>query len=206
MRKILITGFEPYWDYPENSSWAVAEKVTACGMLGVDVVAEQMPVSFERVATAIRNAVEKHRPDLIIMLGQSGGSDRVKLERVALNMMDSKLADNDGFIPNEEPINTNTPTALFTNMPIKSLRTAIEEQGVAVKISNSCGLYVCNRLYYEALLLCQEQPQIRAIFVHLPFYEGQPSAKLGKPTMPLDDMARAIQTIIKETYDKSGKI
>lgn len=204
--RVLITGFEPYWDYPENSSWAVAEKVTACGMLDVDIVAEQMPVSFERVATAIRNAVEKHRPDLIIMLGQSGGSDRVKLERVALNMMDSKLADNDGVIPNEELINTNTPTALFTNMPIRSLRTAIEEQGVAVKISNSCGLYVCNRLYYEALLLCQEQPQIRAIFVHLPFYEGQLSAKLGKPTMPLDDMARAIQTIIKETYDKSEKI
>ena len=204
--RVLVTGFEPYWDYPENSSWAVAEKVTACGMLDVDIVAEQMPVSFERVATAIRNAVEKHRPDLIIMLGQSGGSDRVKLERVALNMMDSKLADNDGVIPNEELINTNTPTALFTNMPIKSLRTAIEEQGVAVKISNSCGLYVCNRLYYEALLLCQEQPQIRAIFVHLPFYEGQPSAKLGKPTMPLDDMTRAMQTIIKETYDKSGKI
>lgn len=206
MLKVFLTGFEPYWDYPENSSWAVAEKVTACGMLDVDIVAEQMPVSFERVATAIRNAVEKHRPDLIIMLGQSGGSDRVKLERVALNMMDSKLADNDGVIPNEELINTNTPTALFTNMPIKSLRTAIEEQGVAVKISNSCGLYVCNRLYYEALLLCQEQPQIRAIFVHLPFYEGQPSAKLGKPTMSLDDMTRAIQTIIKETYDKSGKI
>ena len=206
MLKALLAGFEPYWDYPENSSWAVAEKVTACGMLDVDIVAEQMPVSFERVATAIRNAVEKHRPDLIIMLGQSGGSDRVKLERVALNMMDSKLADNDGVIPNEEPINPNTPTALFTNMPIKSLRTAIEEQGVAVKISNSCGLYVCNRLYYEALLLCQEQPQIRAIFVHLPFYEGQPSAKLGKPTMPLDDMTRAMQTIIKETYDKSGKI
>ena len=206
MVKVLVTGFEPYWDYPENSSWAVAEKVTACGMLDVDIVTEQMPVSFELVATALRNAAEKHHPDLVIMLGQSGGSDRVKLERVTLNMMDSKLADNDGVIPNEEPINPNTSAALFTNMPIKSLRTAIEEQGVAVKISNSCGLYVCNRLYYEALLLCQEQPQIRAIFVHLPFYEGQPSAKLGKPTMPLDDMARAIQTIIKETYDKSGKI
>ena len=206
MGKVLLTGFEPYWDYPENSSWAVAEKVTACGMLDVDIVTEQMPVSFELVATALRNAAEKHHPDLVIMLGQSGGSDRVKLERVTLNMMDSKLADNDGVIPNEEPINPNTSAALFTNMPIKSLRTAIEEQGVAVKISNSCGLYVCNRLYYEALLLCQEQPQIRAIFVHLPFYEGQPSAKLGKPTMPLDDMARAIQTIIKETYDKSGKI
>lgn len=201
--RVLITGFEPYWDYPENSSWAVAEKVIACGISGVDIVAEQMPVSFERVASALRKSAERHRPDLIVMLGQSGGSDRVKLERVALNMMDSKLSDNDGFTPNEQPIDPDAEAALFTNVSIKSLSTAIEGQGVAVKISNSCGLYVCNRLYYEALMLCREQPQIKAIFVHLPFYEGQPSAKLSKPTMPLDDMVVAIQTIIKENYDKN---
>ena len=206
MLRVLLTGFEPYWDYPENSSWAVAEKVTAYSISGVYIVAEQMPVSFERVATALRNGVEKHHPDLIIMLGQSGGSDRVKLERVALNMMDSKLSDNDGFTPNEQPINPDTAAALFTNLPIKSLCKAIEERGMAVKISNSCGLYVCNRLYYDVLLLCREQPQMKAIFVHLPFYEGHPSAKPNKPTMPLDNMVRAVQTIIEETYDKSGKI
>lgn len=204
--KVLLTGFESYWDYPENSSWVVAEKVAACGMLGVDIVAEQMPVSFEHVAAVLFNAVEKHRPDFIIMLGQSGGSNRVKLERVALNMMDAKLADNDGFRPNEETINRNTPAALFTDMPIKSLLSAIEQQSISVKISNSCGLYVCNRLYYEALTLCRENPTMKALFVHLPFYEGQPSAKLGKPAMPLDDMVRAIQTIIKKTYDKNEEI
>ena len=204
--KVLITGFEPYWDYPENSSWAVAERVAACGILGVDIVAEQMPVSFDRVAMALHKACEKHLPDLIVMLGQSGGSDRVKLERVALNMMDSKISDNEGFTPDEQSIDPDTAAALFTNMPIKSLCKAIEKQGIAVKTSNSCGLYVCNRLYYEALILCQEQPRMKAIFVHLPFYEGQPSAKFGKPQMPLDDMVVAIQTIIKETYDKSRKI
>lgn len=203
--KVLITGFEPYWDYFENSSWAVAEKVTACDISGVDIVAEQMPVSFERVATTLRNTVKKHCPDLIIMLGQSGGSDRIKLERVALNLMDSKLADNDGVIPNEKSINPNTPTALFTNVPIKSLLNAIEQRSVAVKISNSCGLYVCNRLYYEALLLCMEQSHMKAVFVHLPIYEGPLSAKTGKSLMSIDDMVRAIQTIINETNDKSGK-
>ncbi len=203
--KVLITGFEPYWDYFENSSWAVAEKVTACDISGVDIVAEQMPVSFEQVATTLRNTVKKHCPDLIIMLGQSGGSDRIKLERVALNLMDSKLADNDGVIPNEKSINPNTPTALFTNVPIKLLCNAIERRGVEVKISNSCGLYVCNRLYYEALLLCMEQSHMKAVFVHLPIYEGQLSAKTGKSLMSIDDMVRAIQTIINETNDKSGK-
>jgi len=204
--KILLTGFEPYWDYPENSSWAVAEKVTACSISGVDIVAEQMPVSFERVANALRKAVEKHHPDLIIMLGQSGGSDRIKLERVALNMMDSKLADNDGYTPNEEPISIETPPALFTNTPIKSLCMEIGKQGISAKISNSCGLYVCNRVYYEALMICRENPYMLAIFVHLPFYERQPSAKLNKPTLPLDAMVRAIQIIIEETNDKNRKV
>ena len=204
--RVLLTGFEPYWDYPENSSWVVAEEVAARGISGVEIVKEQMPVSFERVAYALCNTVEKHHPNLIIMLGQSGGSERVKLERVALNMMDSKLADNDGFIPNEEPINSNTPAALFTNTPIKTLRAAIEDRGIPVKISNSCGLYVCNRIYYEALMLSKKYPQMKVIFVHLPFYEGQPSAKSNKPTMPLNQMTRAIQIIIEENNDKSRNI
>ena len=200
--KLLITGFEPYCDYPVNSSWMVAEKVATLSVYGVNVAIEQMPVSFGNAGFALRRAVEKHSPDTIIMLGQSGGSDKVKLERVALNMMDAKLPDNDGYAPDEEPINSATPAALFTNMPIKSLCAAVEEQGVPVKISNSCGLYVCNRLYYEALMLSNEQ-HMKAIFVHLPFYEGQPSAKPNKPTMPLNDMVKAIQTIIEKINDKN---
>ena len=202
MLKVLLTGFEPYWDYPENSSWEVARELASSGIDGVELAAELMPVRFSSVAQALHTAVQRHNPDMIIMLGQSGGSDRVKLERVALNMMDARIPDNDCYIPNEETIYTNAPTALFTNMPIKRLCAAIEEQGIAVKISNSCGLYVCNRLYYEALTLCRENHSLKALFVHLPFYKGQPSAKAGKPAMPLSEMLRAIQIIIKETNDK----
>ena len=184
----------------------VAEKVATLSVYGVNVAIEQMPVSFGNAGFALRRAVEKHSPDTIIMLGQSGGSDKVKLERVALNMMDAKLPDNDGYAPDEEPINSATPAALFTNMPIKSLCAAVEEQGVPVKISNSCGLYVCNRLYYEALMLCKEQTQMQAIFVHLPFYKGHPSAKHGKSTMPLSQMVRAIEIIIENHNDENRKV
>ena len=201
--RVLLTGFEPYWNYPENSSWEVAKLVASRGVDMVDIVLELMPVSFARAGEALRQAVAKHSPDIIIMLGQSGGSDRVKLERVALNLKDAKLSDNDGYTPDEEPINPDTPSALFTALPIKELRSTIEERGVAVKISNSCGLYVCNRLYYEALMICRERPQMQALFVHLPFYEGQPSAKENKPTMAIDLMVKAIQTIIEVTNDKS---
>lgn len=206
MFRVLITGFEPFGGYSENSSWAVAEKVAACGIEGVDVALAQMPVSFGRVATALRGEVEHHRPDLIVMLGQSAAADRVKLERVALNMMDSATGDNDGAKPNEEPISKGGEVALLTTLPIKSLRSAIEAVGVRVKISNSAGLYVCNRLYYEALMLCKEHPSMQAIFIHLPLYEGHPSAKSDKPTLPLEEMILAVQTLIKEIYDKERGI
>ena len=192
--RVLLTGFEPFGKYNENSSWAVAEKVAAHGIEGLKVI--QMPVNFAGVAAAFRGAVEEHRPDAIVMLGQSAGIDYIKLERVAINMMDSVAPDNDGYIPDEEPILPGCDAALFTNTRIKELRSAVEEQGIAAKVSNSAGLYVCNRLYYEALTICKENPGMKALFVHLPFYDGQPSAPAGKSNMLLDDMAQAVNIII----------
>lgn len=194
--KILITGFEPFGSNNENSSWVVANKVATQNTFGIDIALELMPVSFRSVAKTLRTAVTRHNPDLLIMLGQAGSSDKVRLERIAINMMDARNADNDGFIPDEEPINTETPVALFTNTDIKQLYNAIAEQSIPVKISNSCGLYVCNRIYYEALMLCNERKNMRAIFVHLPLYKGQRDAKDTTPTLPLNDMTRAIDVII----------
>lgn len=194
--KVLLTGFEPFGKYSENSSWAVAEKVTACGVGGAEVIARRLPVSFASVGIALRRAVEECHPDVIIMLGQATGIDYIKLERIAINMMDATIADNNGYIPDEEPISATGTAALFTNTDIKDLRRVVEELGIPAKVSNSAGLYVCNRTYYEALRLCNERLGMKALFVHLPLYEGQSSAAEEQPTMPLDDMARVIETII----------
>ena len=192
--RILLTGFVPFGNYKENSSWAVAKKVAALGFEGVSVT--RLPVTFAGVAAALRKAVDECRPDAIVMLGQSADIDYVKLERVAINMMDSVAPDNDGYIPDEEAILQGGEVALFTGTRIKELRRVIEEQGFAAKVSNSAGLYVCNRLYYEALTICRENPGMKALFIHLPFYEGQPSAPAGKSNMLLDDMAQAVNIII----------
>ena len=157
-----------------------------------------------RVPTALQNAVEKHSPDIIVMLGQAASIDYVKLERIAINMMDSAKGDNDGYIPDEEPICRGGESALFTNVDVKQLCKTLIKENINAKVSNSAGLYVCNRLYYEALLLCKEKG-IKALFVHLPLYEGQLSAENEKPCMPLDDMVKSIQTIIHKIYDTNTK-
>ena len=200
--RLLLTGFEPFGKYNDNSSWAVAEKVAACGFVGAEVVAMRLPVSFAGVGTALRKAVKECSPDVVIMLGQAAGIDFIKLERIAINMMDATTPDNDGYLPDEEPICATGAAALFTKSDIKDLRGAVETHGIPVKISNSAGLYVCNRTYYEALRLCNERPGMKVLFVHLPLYDGQPSATAGQPTMPLDEMVKAVKIVMKGIIER----
>lgn len=199
--RVLLTGFEPFGSLDTNVSWEVAKRVAEMSLGAVDLAIEQMPVSFGRVAEVLRDAEGRHNPDIILSLGQSGSGDSVKLERVALNMMDSKMGDNDGYTPDEEPIDRDGDAALFTSLPIKSLRSAIEAKGINAVISNSAGLYVCNRLYYEALRLEREQPKLRALFIHLPYYAGQRGVAVDKRTMPLASLTDAVITIIQTLYD-----
>jgi pyrrolidone-carboxylate peptidase len=42
MSRVLLTGFEPFGKYSENSSWAVAEKVAACGVGGAEVIPRRL--------------------------------------------------------------------------------------------------------------------------------------------------------------------
>lgn len=203
MHKILVTCFEPFGNYSDNSSRAVAEKMIDLHLEGVAI--EQMPVSFQRVAAAFNKAIEKHQPEVIIMLGQSSLATAVKLERVALNLMDSSKGDSDGYKPDEVPIHHGEHEALFTTLPIKKLHQALLQKNIQATISNSCGLYVCNTLYYEALRRCLEGT-MKALFVHLPLYDGQPVTNSRTQTRPLDEMIQAVVTIITTIYDTRNDI
>ena len=159
---ILITAFEPFGGaetnitqsilslFPDSfADWAI-EKVC-------------LPVSFKRAPIVLREAIATYSPDLVIMLGQCPAGENIRLERFAINMMDSSKADNDGYIPNEETIYANQPLALQTPLPIRELERFCTDSIQPVQVSNSAGLYVCNRVYYEALYLHQQ-----AIFMHVP--------------------------------------
>lgn len=159
---ILLTAFEPFGGaetnitqsilslFPDSfADWAI-EKVC-------------LPVSFKRAPIVLREAIATYSPDLVIMLGQCPAGENIRLERFAINMMDSSKADNDGYIPNEETIYANQPLALQTPLPIRELERFCTDSIQPVQVSNSAGLYVCNRVYYEALYLHQQ-----AIFMHVP--------------------------------------
>ena len=159
---ILLTAFEPFGGADSNITQSVLSLLPdSIADWAIEKVC--LPVSFKRAPIVLREAIATYSPDLVIMLGQCPAGENIRLERFAINMMDSTKGDNDGYIPNEETIYAHQPLALQTPLPIRELERFCTDNVLPVKISNSAGLYVCNRVYYEALHLQQ-----RAIFVHVP--------------------------------------
>ena len=159
---ILVTAFEPFGGSPTNITQDVLTALP-CNMGKAEILKQCLPVSFQRAPIMLREAIATYSPDLIIMLGQCPAGENIRLERFAINMMDSTKGDNDGYIPSEETIYANQPLALQTPLPIRGVERFCADNVQPVQVSNSAGLYVCNRVYYEALYLHQQ-----AIFMHVP--------------------------------------
>ena len=160
--RILITAFEPFGGAETNITQSVLSLLPdSVADWAIEKVC--LPVSFKRAPIVLREAIATYSPDLVIMLGQCPVGENIRLERFAINMMDSTKGDNDGYIPNEETTYADQPLALQTPLQIKELERFCTDNVQPVQVSNSAGLYVCNRVYYEALYLHQ-----RAIFVHVP--------------------------------------
>lgn len=176
--RILLTAFEPFGGAKTNITQSVLSLLpNSIADWAIEKVC--LPVSFKRAPIVLREAIATYSPDLVIMLGQCPTGENIRLERFAINMMDSTKADNDGYTPNEETIYADQPLALQTPLPIKELVRFCTDHVQPVQVSNSAGLYVCNRAYYEALHLQQQ-----ALFIHIP------------KTMNLDITIRGLVTII----------
>ena len=160
--KLLLTAFEPFGGAETNITQSILSLLPdSIADWAIEKVC--LPVSFKRAPIVLRETIATYSPDLVILLGQCPAGENIRLERFAINMMDSTKGDNDGYIPSEETIYADQPLALQTSLPIKELERFCTDSVQPVQVSNSAGLYVCNRVYYEALYLHQQ-----AIFMHVP--------------------------------------
>ena len=193
--KILITGFEPFGENEKNISQEVLQYLDS-SINGVAIVKRVLPVVFNECIEIVTSLIDKEKPDAVICLGQRASYDGIAIERIAINLMDSKNADNNGFAPKDEVIAKNGEIAYFSTLPIKQIFDKINSLGIVSKISNTAGLYVCNNLMYGVLhhISANKLPIVSG-FIHLPSF--------GK--MELNSVIEAVNSAIMETQNHIRK-
>lgn len=202
--KILVTGFEPFNGSTVNPSEQILHRLTAAE--GVTMIKTVLPVEFRKTTDMLNELIEKHRPDVVLSIGQAGGRAEISVERVAVNIDSVKssngkklLPDNAGDMPVDESIVPDGPAAYFATLPLWKLVEAIQEKGIHAAISNTAGTYVCNHVMYVCLHLAAEYPQMKAGFIHVPFLPEQIAHREDRhrlAAMPLEDMVTALQAAL----------
>ncbi len=118
---------------------------------GAEIVTMQIPTVVGRSIERIHEKMKELQPDMVISVGQAGGRFGVTPERVAINITDARIPDNEGNQPIDEPVFADGDAAYFSNLPVKAMVQAIKDAGYPSSLSNSAGTYICNHVMYGIL-------------------------------------------------------
>lgn len=197
-RTVLLTGFDPFGGGAVNPSWLAVERLHNRLVAGHRIESLQLPTAFARAPRLLRAAIRRHRPSLVICVGQAGGRPAISLERVAINLIDARIADNDGAQPVDAPVVRGGPAAYFSTLPIKAMRADLAAAGIAAEISHTAGTFVCNQAFYALMdaLTKLPAPRPRGGFVHVPFLPEQVETLPGMPSMPLETIVAGLRIAI----------
>ena len=203
--KILVTGFDPFGSDKINPAIEAVKKLPDT-IKGAKIIKLEIPTVFNKSAQVVHQVIVKEQPDYVLNVGQAGGRSALTPERVAININDGRIPDNDGYQPLGEPIQADGDTAYFTQLPIKAMAKAIRAAGLPAIVSNTAGTYVCNHIFYQVQYMrTKEFPKLKAGFIHIPFLPEQVITRPNQPSMALADIVKGLTAAIGTIVERDGQ-
>lgn len=199
---ILVTGFDPFGDETMNPAWETVRRLPD-DILGHPIHKQLLPTSFRRSSTMLEALLRDLKPDITLGIGLAGGRQAISLEKVAINLAEARIPDNDGDQPIDQIILSEGDTAYLSNLPLKAIATRLQETGFPVVISYTAGTFVCNSFLYHLLhLQSRSYPAMKAGFIHVPYCTEQLADKAeGTFSLSLETMVHALESVIRTSIE-----
>jgi pyroglutamyl-peptidase len=163
--RVLVYGFGPYKHFKANITQKIVRKLPR----SADLTKIVFPVRFDEKQFVA--AIEKHRPDVILGLGQCGSGKHLRIERRAVNRRrDSK---------DEKGRAIRRGGARWLRPTLRLRKTLFSGQA---KSSSTAGDYVCNFSMYMILdYIKRRRSRTRFGFIHIPHdYDRSNARRLVK--------------------------
>ncbi len=213
----LLTGFEPYGGRGVNPAAEVARRLDGTRVAGVPVLGRTLPVSFADLGRRIEALLDEVSPIAVVSLGLWPGEPAIRLERVAINVADFEIPDNEGAFLEDTPLEANSATAYPATMPLRAAERALLDAGIPARLSSTAGTFLCNATLYGFLSgLGARARAVPCGFVHLPYLPAQVAGLLSDlrrdrnlelhqradlASMDLATMVRAISIVLDVTLN-----
>lgn len=198
MRKILLTGFEPFGGEKINPSWEAVSRLDGEFFGDFHVHSRQLPCTFSGSCIILQQFIEEIQPEIILCIGQAGGRSEISLERVAINLIDARIPDNQGSQPLNSKIIAAAPDGYLCNLPLKALSQKIRNAGIPAGISYTAGTFVCNQVFFFTLdYIARNNPALKGGFIHIPYLPQQVAdLNTNQPSMDLATVVAGLKLLI----------
>ncbi len=183
MKKLLISGFEPFGGDDVNPSWE-AVRILPDVIGEYELVKVCLPVVFGEAARKLITLYSQTDADVILCVGLAGSRTKITPEKIGINWQSARIPDNAGNSPEGRIIRQPAPDGLFATVPVERMVQALQKADIPAEISYSAGTYVCNDTLFRLLWHCQGT-ETRVGFVHVPL--NLPYAQLKEGLMMMID-------------------
>lgn len=200
MKKVLLTGFEPFGCDKINPSQIAVQTVGEMVKENT-IIKGYLPVEWHVSQKILFDLIDREKPDKVILVGLSAGSDCIRIERVGVNIcgsiLDNKgLYSNDDNICREEKIFENGNDGYFSTFNYDEIFHKLNEENIKTKMSFSAGTYMCNYVLYSSLYKAKkENLNIPIGFIHVPLLPMQREEDV--PCMELSQIVKALEITIE---------
>ncbi len=204
--KILVTGFEPFGESSINPSQMLVESLSESDFEDVMFIKAVLPVDQARAPEEIKRLIKQHNPEALIAFGLAMGRAKIALERVALNLRDFRIPDNQGVTITDKPIHSDGPAAYFSTLPLQTILSALLAAGIPAEISLSAGAYLCNLVFYTSMhTLDAIHSHVPAGFIHLPALPEQAAhSKKPIPSLSFEHEQKAAGILIHKLIESKN--
>lgn len=197
--RVLVTGFRPFQGESINPSEILLDWIKKDFSIEHNIDTLLLPVSFTQGPAVLREQLSIKSYDVILLLGQAGGRNKVSLERVALNWIETEKPDEDQQTPRQGAIEEGIESALFSSLPLSEWKEELVKMNLPVEVSLSAGGYVCNYVYFQVLRSIQkEELSSKACFIHVPYLPEQVVNKGNMPSMELETMKNILRVVLEQ--------
>lgn len=192
--RALVIGFEPFGGDAINASLeAVRRLPPRIGPL--EIATAELPTSYQRALSALEAAIETAAPRIVLCVGQAGERSALCVERVAVNLQDARIPDNDGLQPVDTPVIPGGPAAYLSTLPARAAVAALHAAELPAEISMSAGTFVCNHVFYGLMHFAALRGHpFRGGFLHVPRLRQQAGDAAG---MAVEDVVRGIGVVLE---------
>lgn len=183
---VLVTGFGPFRNHTENSSWITVQELSKLNITDYNLIIKELPVVYETVTEVVPLLWKEFHPKLTVHCGMCEMRRYLSVEKMA-RKTGYFHCDINGQIPMCNICCKDGPEMLCTSVDLSKVIDDVSSSCSCVKteVSEDAGLYLCEFTYYTSLNINKN-----TIFVHVPPIDQPYSAS---------EMAKALANVISSS-------